>query len=115
METLNGPHTAWELARMAGCSDPDTSDSVGAKFLLMVEDTLKEYDDPDYDTAWEIADNAPSVYTYEMWQQFIDLGAFEVDISEHLPEITSMDQAARVALFIIAERLCIALIEENQE
>jgi hypothetical protein len=50
-----------------------------------------------------------------MWQQFIDLGAFEVDISDHLPEITSMDQAARVALFIIAERLCIALIEENQE
>ena len=108
-------HTMYELARLAGCSDPDSPTSPGAQFLAMVEATLADYDDPDYDTAWEIADNAPSVYTHEMWMQFVDLAAYSEDPSEVGADGADMEKSARVCLFMIAERLCIALIEEMQE
>jgi hypothetical protein len=107
---------AFELARIADCASPDTSDSPGAKFLLGVRDAVVDelthshaadgYDLADILT--EIAENAPSVYTHERWQEFVDLCAYTEDVTEFGSELT-MTSLAAIALHQIAYRLAAAL------
>lgn len=113
----------WALARMAECLDSDTEDSPGAKFLARVRDSvvddwewLTENDSaPDYFGAVsEIAEGCVPTYTHDLWATFVDLGAYDEDVTDHGP-IESLDQAARVALYLIAERLVYALVEEGKE
>lgn len=115
--------TPWALARLADCLDPDTEDSPGARFLCRVRDSviedwerLTEHDsDPDYDGAVsEIADACVPTYTADLWTTFVDLGAYREDVTEFGP-IKSMDKAARDALYIIANGLVYALVEEGKE
>ena len=117
--------SAYALADMAGAATPDSTDSQGAKFVIDVRDAFAEAvaygrigpDATEHtgDVAAEIADSAPSVYTYTRWQQFVDIGAWQeqpefVDSwAEAGPELTDM---AGVALYQIAARLVHALAAE---
>ena len=111
-------YTAFRLAQMADVAGPDSSDSPGAKFLLSVQDAVNEAREYDTectdrsDTIHEIADNAPDVYTHERWMQFVDLCAYNEDISELGGDIGDLTGAAGIALYMIAERLATALFEE---
>lgn len=75
--------TVWELAKIAGCQQPDSPFSHGAAFLTQVRDAVVDTVDcrADWadlsDCAHEIADNAPSVYTHAAWSEFTDLGAWD--------------------------------------
>jgi hypothetical protein len=121
----------YALASMADCGTPDTMQTDGAKFLASVRNNFVdavEYaqsDMPDMsisdildhmDSAGElhqIADDAPDVYTAVMWSEFLDLSAYNEDPSEYmLADCQDMGKAARVCLFMIAERLLNALSDQ---
>jgi hypothetical protein len=115
--------TVWQLTRMADVADPNALDSAGAKFLVHVRDAYVEhveYKGEDFDpsediddTAHEIADGAPDVYTSTRWTEFVDLAAWNEDVSELMPEAgNDLTAAAGVALYMIAERLVYALHSE---
>ncbi len=117
---------AWHLTTMADCAPPDSVESPGAALLLSVRDNtleavgsaLEDGDTPESirfgDDIHEIADNAPSVYSYTLFQQFADLGAWQEDISEW-DGLTDMEQGARQALYQIAERLVYSIVNELQD
>lgn len=138
--------STWALANLADCGGPDRPDhyglayetegdpdpSPGATFLRRVEDGARElWEDRDTDAdpgdwldhaddggaVFEIADGAPSVYTYERWREFTDLAAWQEDPSElgYGGEGTSMEGLAGVCLYMIAERLAWALLREWAE
>ena len=103
--------------------------SPGAKFLRSVADDTAERiayhfagDDPrQYDPAdladmlaeelHEVADAAPSVYTGARWAEFADLAAWQEDAAELGASADDLTAAAGVALYVIAERLALALVE----
>lgn len=65
--------------------------------------------------AAEIADNAPSVYTWAKWQQFVGTSAFREDPTELGFNGSDMGEGAGICLYIIAQRLVYALAQEIQE
>lgn len=124
---------AYGLARDAECSSPDTPESAGAGFLTGVRDGVLEVidyyannDDTWHDAAMnhdessidddgalhEIADGAPSVYTHEVWEQFVDLGAYNEDPTDLGEDGSDMQRCASVCLYIIADRLARVLVDE---
>jgi hypothetical protein len=133
--------TTWHLANLAGCGSPDRPDGIGvsppadlstvapspgALFLRSVADDLAEriaYVFADLDPAGcdlarelegevqEVADAAPSVYTFTRWQEFTDLAAWQEDATELGASADDLTGAAGVALYVIAERLALALVE----
>jgi hypothetical protein len=110
--TEDTKETVWQLARRAECLDPDSSTSPGAKFLEAVASEAGEIIGEDFepladvvDVIHERADALVPVYTYERWQVFTDLGAWEQDIADYETGSSDMTEAAGVALYIIAERL----------
>lgn len=111
--------TVWQLARSAECGDPDGLDSPGAMFLTHVAadvDELRERvaDGEDVsDVIHELADALVPVYTYERWQVFTDLAAWEQDVTDYAPDSSDMTEAAGVALYIIAERLLQDLVQSD--
>lgn len=110
---------AYQLARMAECSSPDSLDSAGAKFLVSVLDMVNEAlsDGETLESAedsgrlHEIADGAPDVYTYTRWQEFVDLEAYNEDPVDLGVDPSDLTAAAGVCLYMIAERLARALFE----
>lgn len=124
-ETESTPRLPWRLVGLADCMSPDKVDSPGALFLLGVEDDARErWEDmtPDervaddiVDTWHEVADGAVPIYTHELWQVFVDLGAYNEDPSELGYGADDMTKCAQVALYMIAERLCHALADEWRE
>jgi hypothetical protein len=116
--------TAYQLSGIADCASPDSLESAGAAFLTSVRDAAVEAyprvrpvtgEEDRSDVAHEIADDAPSVYTATKWAQFVDLGAYREE-----PEATdawpaSLDDAASVALYQIAERLTLRVWDEMEE
>jgi hypothetical protein len=111
----------WELARMANCQE--SNGEHGTRLLKHVRDAYVEhveYKGEDFDpsedigdTAHEIADSAPDVYTSARWAEFVDLAAWNEDVSELMPEAgNDLTGAAGVALYMIAERLVYALHSE---
>ena len=109
--------TAFALANMADCSCPDALDSPGAKFLLDVQSATADHLDSDGDPEelHEIADNAPDVYTWQRWQEFVDLGAWQEDPAELGGESEDMTAQAGICLYLIADRLARALVEAWRE
>jgi len=117
-------YTVWQLASMADCASPTAEDSAGGKFLRSVADRTAEQieayreertSEDRYDYSGElaeIADGAPDVYTYQMWKEFVDLCAYREDPSELGADSSDMDQCARVCLYVIADRLVRALVDE---
>lgn len=114
----------YQLARLADCSDPDSADSAGAKFLFSLAsatdelaDRLREDEVPedrwDYSgQVHEVADGGPDIYTHTMWSEFVDLCAYHEDPTDLGFDGSDMQQGARICLFIIAERLVWALLRE---
>ena len=126
-ETMVAEITGWTAFRLAGeadCSSPDSVDSIGARFLTNVRDAVLDLCATRYavdldriddnGSVTEIADGAPSVYTYTLWQQFTDLGAWTEDVTE-FGELTDMEQGARVALYMIADRLARVIVDAIAE
>jgi hypothetical protein len=127
-------YSPYILADLADCGSPDGHDSHGAAFLAQVRDSLVEYlevivteqSDPE-DAAFqvrvleegsalhEIADDAPSVYTHQMWAQFADLSAYLEDPTDLGFQGDDMTKGAAICLYMIAERLVNALVERARE
>lgn len=108
---------AYQLASMAGCQYPDSLESPGAVLLLSVAadvadrwpDLVDLREDDRRDVAAEIGDQ-PSIYTHRKWQEFVDLCAYQEDLDEFGP-VDDMEKGASLALYLICERLAVALIE----
>jgi hypothetical protein len=118
----------YELARLADCADPDEGRSrrrkrwsPGAVFLAAVRDDvveairdgrITEADRDDSGQIHRIADEAPDYRTYRRWLEFADLAAWqeEPEVSGEWP--CNLTDAAGIALYQIAERLCHALVDE---
>ena len=132
IETVKDYKT-YALASMAECSGPDSHESEGALFLKRVRDSFVEaleweaQDNGDMTPAQmaehlrdgealsEAADGAPSVYTFTLWQQFTDLGAWQEDLDEWGGSGDDMTANAIIALYGIARRLLDALTQELEE
>jgi hypothetical protein len=101
------------LSDMAGCFSPDSSTSSGAEFLTNIQDAVNDHDSNDNefdsDIVSEIADSIVPTYTHELWTTFVDLGAYTENVSI---DNSDGDSRAKVALYIIAERLLNSLIQE---
>lgn len=122
-------HSPFQLATLADCYSPDTWDSPGARFLARIARDVADYvaDDADGardtigeltdgDAAHEIADGAVPIYTHDRWATFVDLGAYNEDVTEFgEPDGSDLTAVAGVALYMIAERLVRALAEELTE
>jgi hypothetical protein len=124
MTNKTDERTIYALARLADCHDPDTAESPGAQFLRSVETYTEERvhweKDNDEETdvsdlAHEIADATIPVYTGELWATFVDLQAWDEDISDYGDFEGDIEQVARWAVYGIGRRLAEALIEELRE
>lgn len=123
--------TYYRLASDADSGTPDSEISHGAHFLRGVRDsvieavewkvehdglTLQEAaeDVRDGDGIAEIADGAPSVYTYELWTQFTDLAGWTEDLEAHELNVNAgeLDRIPSIALYHIAWRLAQVLLDE---
>ena len=114
----------FQLAGYAECCSPDTRESAGASFLAHAARDLAERVDyiqgegnevDPSEVAWQVADNAPDVYTHPMWSEFVDLAAYQEDPTDLGCDGSDMEQSARVCLYMIAERMCYALLAEWEE
>lgn len=109
--------TTFRLANEADCTTPDNADSAGSQFLDQVRDAFLEaveYNEGKWDAddgAHTIADAAVPIYTRDVWTTFVDLGAYTEDPSELGADVDDMEQAAKICLYMIAERLCYRLAE----
>lgn len=123
--TIQGERwTVWHLANLAGCASPSSTASPGALMLKHVAEATSEVIDdyrqdstPEdrYDYSGElheIADAAPDVYTAGLWAEFCDLAAWNEDPSDLTTNRADMQARASVCLYLIAERLARALVEE---
>lgn len=124
-ETTTETHNAYVLAGLAESGSPDERDSAGATFLLGVASAVGEMldykplaegmDASEYaDEISELADSAVPVYTHTIWTTFVDLAAYQEDPTE-LADMSDIQGAAKVCLYIIAERLAYALLNERIE
>ena len=103
------------LAGMADCASPDREDSPGARFLGLVADSVVEAvenDDDRDDIPWATADGCVPIYTYDVWRTFTDLGAWQEDPTEYGADGSDMEQAAKVCLLMIGERLAAAMLDD---
>lgn len=125
------------LAALADCVCPDRDEKAGRSFLSGVAEAVADLlgdelrgldDDAAADeilatvTAWregdapfEIADGAPSVYTFTMWKQFVELAAWQEDVSEFGDPGDDLSRAASLALYVIARNLVDALVDRVAE
>lgn len=106
------------LARMAECAAPDTSESPGARFLTLVADSVLELvaesEDGD-EIPFLAADGCVPIYTHNVWRTFTDLAAWQEDPTEYGADASDMEQAAKVCLAIIGERLAAAVLDDMGE
>ncbi|UFD98006.1 hypothetical protein PQC18_gp68 [Streptomyces phage Pablito] len=125
-------HSVYELATIADCGKPDSKVSLGSDFLASVRDDVldkvNDYWDGKPSTLEdvilaqreriqdEVSDSAPSVYTHTMWTEYVDLCAYQEDLSEFgTPTDDTMEGRARLALSAIGFRLASALLDEIEE
>ena len=129
--------TTWQLARMADVSDPRRHDGIGfddsvlvgtvdpshgALFLRIVEDTFHEWveevgaEDTAHEADWsDWIEGCAPVYTYHLWETFVDLGAWaevaELAADFGMIEDGNVDMLPTLALLRGAERLFEALAD----
>jgi len=116
---------AFSLAGPADCMSPDSPTSPGALFLGRVRDDvierveditdLSDFERETEELTHEIADNAVPIYTADKWATFVDLGAYQEDVSELAGDEGDMDKLGSIALYVIAERLVQAILSDLTE
>jgi hypothetical protein len=128
LEDIKGRHV-YSLAADAETLDPDGEDSPGARLLSGVRDAVIEAVEwrvendglslteaaeevRDGDALGEIADGAPSVYTHQVWTEFLDLGGYREDLEPHDLNVDDLSKIPGIALYHIAYRLASVLLEE---
>jgi len=97
--------SAGELAIMAGCGFPDSNESIGALTLTGIRDDLAECVLGGWwteDSAYELADNAPSVYTAIMWSQFVDLALYSSEHVEDMGDLISPNALPALSIYKMA-------------
>lgn len=113
--------TVWSLAREANSYSPDDETSPGGEFLDSVRTAFVEaveyLTEPDADDIrnldpFEYVDGSVPVYTSNLWRTFVDLGAYNEDVSEWGDFGDDLNKAASLALFVIGERLFLGLAED---
>jgi hypothetical protein len=110
--------TVWQLANMTSATNPDSTTSAGAEWLLTVFDAWTnvrtDYDDTER-MICETADGIVPVSNYDCWKVFTDLGAWQIDLSDYTVSVNVDDltSVARVALYVIAEELIMSLEDEE--
>lgn len=109
----------YALARMADVASPNSVGSPGAAFLARVRNALVEHLSTadlssEYlsDALAELADGAVPIYTHDLWSAFVDIAAYNVDDDGLCSEDSSMEDRAKVALYVTAQTLLSALVDE---
>ncbi len=115
-------YTIAELTDMGDCYSADTDFS--REFLMDIVDSVSEairegrFESEDSnDVAFEIADGCVPFRTHEVWTVFTDLGGYNEDVSdlEYEFDPNNKDGLAMTALFMIAERIVKAILDEETE
>lgn len=120
----------WLLARTAEISAPGPDEKEGADFLTSLFTDFTYHIENDLDVSenedaadlrkdierieWhETADAAVPVYTHGKWTTFVQLAAYDEDVSDYVDSrrVTPED-CANAALYVVANRLLHALSEE---
>ena len=105
----------WELVQLAGCATPDAHMD-GERWLRNVQDATREAiaycTEHDAElNVHEVADGSVPVYTRDVWAVFTDVCAWLEDLDGYVDPAADMTDRARVALYLIAERLVTGLAE----
>jgi hypothetical protein len=102
------------LARLADCADPDSASSPGGRWLLGIAEGVAErcHDEDRHDLAHEIADSAVPVYTADLFAVLVDLAAYREDVADLVDAGDDLTRRASLALYVVAERLALALLDE---
>jgi hypothetical protein len=97
----------YELASIADIATPSSKSSPGAEFMESVQSVMMDYLSSELEQVPinEAADASLNVYTHDIWLQFVDLCAYNEDISGITSESQSMTERAMLSLYLIAERL----------
>ena len=107
--------TVWTLAGMADVGSPDSVTSPGALWLQRVAGAASELEaDRDGDDVAELADSLVPIYTHERWQVFVDLAAYNEELDDLGGPSGDMTNDAGAALYMIAERLLMAVAEDDR-
>ncbi len=110
---------AWQLANRADISTVETE--AATEFLESLRDSVlaltDEIDAEDWDGEYlgriaETADSAPSVYTWTVWQEFVGLSAWQFDPDWDESETATMEDRARVRLYVIAEMIASSIARD---
>jgi len=117
-----GPYA---LANWADVAGPNNLYSPGAEWLEAVHTEALELIEQIEEEGWSVklllkdgdaldlitesADRVVPIYTHKIWSVFVDLAAYQEDLSDFGP-IEEMEQAAMVSLYLIAERLISATL-----
>lgn len=117
-DTLNSLN-ACQLAYHADCATPDSDTSNGAAYLYRVRDAIVESltyaiehnDTYDNDDIHQQIDGTVPIYTHAMWATFVDLAAYNVDVTDYGTDDSNTDSRAAVALYVIGETLAAALLD----
>lgn len=104
----------WQLADMAGVSQPTNDEAAGTVFLDCVRANFVDAIEGewyDIDARLEIGDEAPDVYTHRRMQEFTDLAAWQVDVTEYVDPSRFVDvvDLAGIHLAVAANNLLLAL------
>jgi hypothetical protein len=97
--------TAYELANIADIANPNSLSSPGAEMLERVKYNVLEWLEYDAEKPLpigQLADSAMTVYTHDIWLEFVDLCAYREDVEDHGGD---MNERATYALYSIAHRL----------
>lgn len=134
----------FDLAEKADVRSPDTKESAGAQFLLRVQGTANEADaevlleairdfvatgedaedfgvndlpDSLRDDMTEWADSDVQIYTFQLWQEFVDLCLWQEDPRDFLSDDLGSDltKVASMAEYMVAERLLGILLAERAQ
>lgn len=124
--------TVYALSNDADCMFGN-GDGPGARFLTAIRadvvDMLGDMDADEWhdaamtedvfgvvdDAAHEIADRAVPIYTHKVWNLFADLGAWQEDPTELGADASDMEQAAKVCIYMIGNRLAWSLFERASQ
>ncbi|QJD50641.1 OCR-like antirestriction protein [Streptomyces phage Itza] len=124
--------SAYALSGFADSAGPDTNESAGARFLVSIRDAVIEsveylmgsdaltlteaVEDMRYHGKdGEIADGAVPVYTHEKWATFVDLAAYNEDLTELGDFPDDMDSVSGWALYLMASRLVSVILDELEQ